>query len=56
VQEFFQAWKALEEEQESKMDVEDPVAEEQRILQQVVEQFKDKLQGNAWVQTVLENF
>lgn len=56
VQEFFQAWKAMEEEQESKMSDGDPVAEKQKVLQQVVEQFKDKLEGNAWVKTVLENF
>ncbi|GHJ90150.1 hypothetical protein NliqN6_6552 [Naganishia liquefaciens] len=56
IQEFFQAWKAMEEEQESKMSDGDVVAEKQKVLQQVVEQFKDKLEGNAWVQTVLENF
>ena len=46
----------MEEEQESKMSDGDVVAEKQKVLQQVVEQFKDKLEGNAWVQTVLENF
>lgn len=34
----------------------DPAEAEQKVLQQVVEQFKDKLEGNAWVKTVLENF
>lgn len=38
------------------MGEEDRVAEKQKILQQVVGQFKDKLESNAWVKTVLENF
>lgn len=55
VQEFFNAWKALDN-KGSRMTDEDPTEAEQKILQQVVEQFKDELEGNAWVKTVLENF
>jgi DNA mismatch repair protein MSH2 len=56
VQEFFNAWKALDDKETRMADGEDPAEAEQKILQQVVEQFKDKLEGNAWVKTVLENF
>ncbi|KAJ9104285.1 hypothetical protein QFC20_004567 [Naganishia adeliensis] len=56
VQEFFNAWKALDDTEARMADDEDPAEAEQKILQQVVAQFKDKLEGNAWVKTVLENF
>jgi hypothetical protein len=56
VQEFFNAWKALDDKETRMADDDNPAEAEQKILQQVVEQFKDKLEGNAWVKTVLENF
>lgn len=56
MQEFFNAWKAFDDTEARMADDEDPAEAEQKILQQVVAQFKDKLEGNAWVKTVLENF
>lgn len=58
MQDFFLSWKTLEEEHESTaMDQDmDPLEAKQKVLQQVVEQFKDKLETNPWVRTLLENF
>ncbi|KAJ9105070.1 hypothetical protein QFC19_003702 [Naganishia cerealis] len=58
VQDFFNTWKTLEEEHErTRMDEgADPLEAQQKVLQEVVEQFRDKLEGNAWVKTLLENF
>lgn len=57
VREFFAAWKSKTATEGSDGDVNMLSEEEQLVkLRETVEEFKEKMDGNPWVQAVLENF